>query len=943
MTNHMKKRPHSLLLPIICILIILSIQPLLYNTSKSSNTLDPRTIIYVNDDNTNGPWDGTKDHPYQYIQDAIDTSTNYDTIHVYTGTYQENLNIDKTLTIHGLPHEPTTSHEPFTENNPIINGNNQGSSIKITQKNCTITGFTIKNGYTGIHIHNTTKALITENEIIHNNRYGIWITKSTKNTITQNIIQANEETGIEIEFNSYENIISHNTITLNEFRGINIEWSYQNLIGNNTINENTNEGIFLCSNNDIVFNNSITTNRYGIYLFKNKNTTLQYNTIINPTKNLELEDCTNITIQHNEIHSGITIINGWRNHTITNNTAQGKPILFYKNTHSNITPPLNTGQILLTNCSHITIQNLNISNVEKGMQVAFSKDITITRNSLTDCQDDHIFLYHTENSTIKKNIMTSSQNLGIGIKLHDSTNILVHNNQLIELNTGIILHKSDQNQIFNNVISNNIEGGIFVNYANSTLNQINENQIIGNEKGIELWYNANHNTLKNNIIFQNAIGVLLHGADKNTISQNKIESNQKGIYILPSSFPPNSTMNNLIIGNNITANENGVYITSLGYEVSNNHHIYHNNFIDNTQQAFDICTNNWHNSSLHQGNYWSDYTGKDTDNDGIGDQPYQVEGGNNQDHYPLIHPWNQHGDNHPPTANNDTVTVNEDSSNNTISVLDNDVDPDQDPLTITSISQPIQGTARLKNNNIFYTPQPDYYGNDTFIYTISDNKNGFDTGTIHITVLNINDPPNSIKKLTGPDIGYINTCYEFITQTIDPDEDPISYLFDWDDTNTPKWTPFYTSGKNVSILHSWQLPGTYQIRIKTRDIQFTESLWSKPFTITIINETPNLTATVESGFSYKSISIQLSNNGNLPIENISIHIDITKTFVLTSKKKENITYEIIYPHEEKEITIHPIRGYGLLNINVTLNAQSYNAIHYQKQGIIFAGIIWLPK
>ena len=57
------------------------------------------------------------------------------------------------------------------------------------------------------------------------------------------------------------------------------------------------------------------------------------------------------------------------------------------------------------------------------------------------------------------------------------------------------------------------------------------------------------------------------------------------------------------------------------------------------QNAFDVCSNTWDDGYPHGGNYWSDYTGSDNNNDGIGDTPYTVPDGSNQDHYPLMYQW----------------------------------------------------------------------------------------------------------------------------------------------------------------------------------------------------------------------------------------------------------------------------------------------------------------
>ena len=72
-----------------------------YIGKKYNEIKFPRNIIYVDDNNTQGPWNGSIDYPYQYIQDAINNSTNDDLIYVFSGLYFENFIIDKRLTLIG--------------------------------------------------------------------------------------------------------------------------------------------------------------------------------------------------------------------------------------------------------------------------------------------------------------------------------------------------------------------------------------------------------------------------------------------------------------------------------------------------------------------------------------------------------------------------------------------------------------------------------------------------------------------------------------------------------------------------------------------------------------------------------------------------------------------------------------------------------------------------
>lgn len=93
---------------------------------------------------------------------------------------------------------------------------------------------------------------------------------------------------------------------------------------------------------------------------------------------------------------------------------------------------------------------------------------------------------------------------------------------------------------------------------------------------------------------------------------------------------------NTITGNIISNNGIGIKIT--GATRSNT--IYGNDFKDNSQNANDPADNTlWFDTETKKGNYWSDYTGTDSDGNGIGDTPYNIPGGNAQDIYPKVDPY----------------------------------------------------------------------------------------------------------------------------------------------------------------------------------------------------------------------------------------------------------------------------------------------------------------
>ncbi len=88
-------------------------------------------------------------------------------------------------------------------------------------------------------------------------------------------------------------------------------------------------------------------------------------------------------------------------------------------------------------------------------------------------------------------------------------------------------------------------------------------------------------------------------------------------------------------------------------------------------------------------------------------------------------------------ANDDPVNVIQDQPR-TFNILNNDVDLEGDPLTVTANSMPTNGTlVDLGGGNFEYTPNLGFSGLDSFTYTTSDGFGAFSNATVTLTVFNI--------------------------------------------------------------------------------------------------------------------------------------------------------------------------------------------------------------
>ncbi|MBU1940796.1 MAG: tandem-95 repeat protein, partial [Candidatus Thermoplasmatota archaeon] len=93
--------------------------------------------------------------------------------------------------------------------------------------------------------------------------------------------------------------------------------------------------------------------------------------------------------------------------------------------------------------------------------------------------------------------------------------------------------------------------------------------------------------------------------------------------------------------------------------------------------------------------------------------------------------------NDPPDARDDYATVLENSTANQINVLTNDTDVDNDPLRVTGTTDGSHGSVTNDDSYVYYTPNINYNGSDSFTYTVTDDNGSSVIATVNVEILNL--------------------------------------------------------------------------------------------------------------------------------------------------------------------------------------------------------------
>jgi parallel beta-helix repeat protein len=516
---------------------------------------------------------------YSTISEAINFANDGDTIYVLNGTYEEDyIQVNKPVKLIGENKNATT-----------IKG-----SVMLLKDGIELKNFSIiklfppqTRGY-AILLHRCSNILI-ENNFIQSNSDGIYF-QTDPGPAPQNV-----------------------TILRNHIIGYNVSWeapsfgifgeSYPQatrdlrLIGNNIEGWSTAIGGSLSGKCEII-NNTVSSSWCGVSLrFNEGDNTIQNNEISNCWQGMALDFSERgNTIQNNTISNcwqGIVLAFGMSGNVIRGNIINECCRSFHINSASleGFFQDIDTSNLVngkpfcyLVNQTNIEISHEFCSNI--GF-LAVVNSYNIKMRDLDICVD--VLIAYTANCTIE-NLRTNQW-----ITLLGSENCEFSNNVFNST-------KSPYKMVVGNIT---LEGYMKVEILKARNVTIKKNLFVN--YGLSLG-NAQECILRKNTII-NSRGLAISSTSSSRLEQNYIANNDIGISLL-------STNNLTISGNNISKNNVGIVIS----EGCSGIYIYLNNFVDNEKQVeiSGKITNIFFDNE-YEGNYWSDYNGTDTNQDGIGD------------------------------------------------------------------------------------------------------------------------------------------------------------------------------------------------------------------------------------------------------------------------------------------------------------------------------------
>ena len=184
--------------------------------------------------------------------------------------------------------------------------------------------------------------------------------------------------------------------------------------------------------------------------------------------------------------------------------------------------------------------------------------------------------------------------------------------------------------------------------------------------------------------------------------------------------------------------------------------------------------------------------------------------------------------NRAPVARNQSVRTPEDTAK---VIRLRATDADNNPLIYTIISGPAQGTLAGSPPSVTYTPNPNYYGPDTFTFRANDGSLDSNVATVSITVTAVNDAPAALNQNVTT---YENTVLAITLSGTDVEGKPLTYWI----VSKPSRGKLTGSGSNQTYTPNINYRGSDRFTFRVNDGKAGSNIATVSITVMPMNHAP---------------------------------------------------------------------------------------------------------
>ncbi len=618
---------------------------------------------------------------FDTIQEAVVAASNGDTVYIKPGVYNEEVILNKSLTLMPLTGESEAI---------ILKGDGKETGITITADGCSLQGLTIQD-FTGPAIYVQSSRNSIKDNVFKNANPAILVRGSHENTITENTIM-DSQGAVALWDNSTDNQVSENDIL-----GCNVSIIVREAAENRILRNKISDaywGIWLDNAGDCqIESNDIQSKRYGMWVLNSSNINIYQNKVLTAspasdmTQGINLANTSETTLQDNAINDvafGLLISSSKNNKLMDNRVLHSINAVFIKDsdmqelknnsiiaTEYGIRMENSTRNTLRQNkiedCTvgfdlgtsrQNDISENNISGItDTAMQIISSSENTLTSNQIADSSKGIILLDSAANQLAANRFQNVEWSLYIEAETKEGFNNSIDESNVVDYvpivylfgrhgemiqdrdiahltlaycenvtvkntavtNDAVFLFDSKNSRI----LENNISGCFGMRLVQSNENEISGNHLLGNKfSGMFLYASDLNQIAGNDASRNNQNGISLLSSSRNIIRDNMVNENAaSGIWL-------NLSHDNQVYLNNISNNPIGLQVM-----LSTGNKIYHNNFLGNKEHSQDTGgSNSWDNGNVTGGNYWQGHVAKGNPSQ---EWPKMIKGGSMLDSYPF--------------------------------------------------------------------------------------------------------------------------------------------------------------------------------------------------------------------------------------------------------------------------------------------------------------------